>query len=932
MRKLWHKKWMSCCLLIGITLLAATTVSFPMYRNAAYNRLMQDYFDQYLAETGEWPAKATLTHSAFKDAGGAALSGVEAFLDGFHEQIGVKEKLMIHYYCLTAAPAGSLMRRDDLSEVQLRVAFMSDMENHINIIAGEDYSSESGIAEDGSVEALVSESCLVNCNLLVGETLEFARFKTPEGEPLRVRIMGVFEADDTEDQYWQLPPETLNNVCMIKENVYREYFTGAQAGNYNMTCTHYALWEYKDLLVENVGHLLSQMDDIMRNGEFGSFFTSVPYYQLLQSFQLEKLLIDTTLFLLQVPVWILLAAYLFMISTQMYDVERNEISVMKSRGSSGLQIFLLYLYQSVFLTLLGAAAGLPLGSVFARALGASGSFLEFQLTRHLNVVYTRETAVYAIVAMAGCILMIALPAIRHSKISIVNLKQQKASKKRSWWERCFLDLIFLGISIYGYRTCAQNQDVIAASSMAGVPMEPLMYLSSSLFILGAGLLLLRLQPLLVNLVYFVGKRFWRPASYISFLENRKNGRKQQFIMLFLILSISLGIYHATAARTILENARENASYLDGADLIVKENWRDNSSEIYDGEASELRYYEPNYDKYRNMANTVSYTRVIYDEGASLADGASSRQNITLMGIHTKQFGETTSLPAGLMEKTYHTYLNELAAQPRGVLVSSSFRDYLGYRQGDSITFYNGRGKQTQATIVDFVDYWPGFVTSQAVWNPNITVSVRPGYLVVANFATLTNQWGTTPYEVWIKMEDGKGTDAFVRWMDEEEVSLAKYVDREADLQDVLEDPLLQGTNGILTMGFLMTMILCATGYLIYWILSIRSRELVFGILRAEGMHRSEIYHILLNEQIFCGGFAVVTGTAVGILSSRMFVPILQAAYAANDQVLPMRLVTRGQDMLRLFGVIGGTLAVCLIVLVIMVRRLNVSKALKIGEE
>ena len=35
------------------------------------------------------------------------------------------------------------------------------------------------------------------------------------------------------------------------------------------------------------------------------------------------------------------------------------------------------------------------------------------------------------------------------------------------------------------------------------------------------------------------------------------------------------------------------------------------------------------------------------------------------------------------------------------------------------------------------------------------------------------------------------------------------------------DPLLQGFNGMLTLGFIITMFVCVIGFLIYWILSIK---------------------------------------------------------------------------------------------------------------
>ena len=134
------------------------------------------------------------------------------------------------------------------------------------------------------------------------------------------------------------------------------------------------------------------------------------------------------------------------------------------------------------------------------------------------------------------------------------------------------------------------------------------------------------------------------------------------------------------------------------------------------------------------------------------------------------------------------------------------------------------------------------------------------------------------------------------------------------------------------MGFLVTIILCAVGYLIYWIMSIRSREMLFGVLRACGMHKGELFQMLINEQIFSGVFSILAGIGIGKVASDMFDPIIQTAYAASNQVLPMRLITNPVDMIRLYGVVVAVMAVCLMVLIWLVFKLNVAKALKLGEE
>lgn len=365
--------------------------------------------------------------------------------------------------------------------------------------------------------------------------------------------------------------------------------------------------------------------------------------------------------------------------------------------------------------------------------------------------------------------------------------------------------------------------------------------------------------------------------------------------------------------------------------MIREVW--NSNAPVSGEAvGELRYYEPDYSKYAALTGADSYTRVIRDGQAYVPIQGAERQQVTLLGIHTREFGENTWLDRELLGRHYYEVLNQLAVEPTGVLASRNFQTQQGYKVGDTIRYYSGSKKEIRGKIVDFVDYWPGYEPTTVSLQAEGGVSTRDNFLLIANYATLQKTLGTVPYEVWISLKEERDPEELYRWIRDNDVHIARYVDREADLEKVVTDPLMQGTNGILTMGFIVTLILCAVGYLIYWVMSIRSREMMFGVLRASGMHKGEMFFMLINEQVFSGVFAILGGVGIGHLSSRMFVPMLQTAYAASNQVLPMALITRQSDMLRLYGVVAGVMALCLAVLIAIVFRMNVARALKLGEE
>lgn len=930
LQKLWHKKWMALCLLVGIILLIATAVSFPMYRSAAFDRMLRDEFEQSLADTGQWPGKLVWKVTSKAEEGGTLIQDTENLIAQIYDRFGVTEFNTITQFATGKLKSSSLMNREDLDEVFIKLAMLSQFSEHIEIIAGEMY-SEDGMTEDGSIEVIVSQECMVESNLLLGETLEFARLKYADEEPVRIKIVGVYNEVSGTDFYWQVSERERADACYMKEELFRELFTGDNSSLYTINCSFYTLFSYHDLRAVEISRLYDETEYFLEEPAYKKVVSGVEYLNLIDTFEGKKTRIEASLFILQIPVLVLLCAFLFMISGQMYDMERNEISVLKSRGSSGWQIFRLYLYQSVFLALAGAVFGLPLGTLFCRILGSAQNFLEFDIRRKLEITYGSDVAFYAIVAIVGSVLIMTLPAIKHSRISIVNLKQQKAMTKMAWWEKCFLDVICLAVGIYGYYNFSTNESVMLEKVLAGESLDPLLYFSSSVFIVGAGLLFVRLQPLLVKGIYLLGKRFWGPASYASFMENIKNGRKQQFIMLFLILTISLGMYHATVARTILQNALDNAAYLDGADVIIKELWELNPYYEYDESGTESQYIEPDYFKYGQLEAVKGYTKVLYD-AKGYASGSKGRVAATVMGIHTKEFGENTWMPEGLSEKHYYEYLNELAVEPKGVLVSRSFETVLDYKIGDTLNYFDVYGKKYTGKIVDFFDYWPGFEPTTTRLNTDGSVGIAENYMVVGHYGTMLQSWGGTPYEVWISTKEDAGYQEISQWIQDNDVSLRKYVNRQDTREAVLEDPLLQGTNGVLTMGFIVTMILCAVGYLIYWIMSIRSREMLFGVLRACGMHKGELFHMLINEQIFSGVFSVLAGLGIGKIASELFVPIMQIAYAASNQVLPMQLITDTTDMVRLYSVIVGTMAICLLVLIIIVFKLNVVKALKLGEE
>ena len=125
---------------------------------------------------------------------------------------------------------------------------------------------------------------------------------------------------------------------------------------------------------------------------------------------------------------------------------------------------------------------------------------------------------------------------------------------------------------------------------------------------------------------------------------------------------------------------------------------------------------------------------------------------------------------------------------------------------------------------------------------------------------------------------------------------------------------------------------CIIGFLIYWILSIKSRTLQFGILRAMGMKFREIIMMIVYEQLLVSGVAIFTAIFIGGVTSDLFVPLFQSIFDASQSVPPFAVIPERSDYLKLYAVIGVMLLTAFVVLGRLIKKIKISQALKLGED
>lgn len=933
LEKLMHKKWMAICLLIGNVLLISITASQYLYREASYKRMLIDEFNQ--AYDAQWPMtmRISMTTSRYLD----AVEMMEELAPDI-DSIPAKVCNQVTNVHLRNQMAYLVEEREELENLTIGVGYMTGLEDNVEIIAGRMYSDE---IVDGVMEVIINQEALDQLGVLLGEDIVIDPSRNRKGDkairPKYIRVVGVFRPVNGEIPYWNDVQKEFSHEAFMAQGVFEQEYLGDIASEEsgkligsvnNYIVTHDFFYDYTSISTSDIMVLKNTTNKLCNSEKYSNYIKKPDYMSVLETIRDKEKKINQTLFILQIPCLILLCAFIYMISDQMLRMEQNEISMLKSRGSSKLQIIGLYLMQSIVISGVAYIIAIPFAMLICAFLGSARAFLEFDLKYALSTNLSAGALGYALLALLVSIVVTVVPVIKYSNVTIVAAKRAKNATTKVSIVSWVADLIILGIAVYGYYSFSRNTENIREQVISGKGLDPFMYFCATLFILGMGLLFLKIWPYVIKLLYAIKKRRISSSGYVSFLSTMRSIGKQEFIMIFMILTVALGIFYVTIARTIVNNAKINILYLGGCDVVLEEKWKDNSAFVGSSDLSLVTYYEPDYGRFSKIEGVKAATPVIYDK-AKVMTGTKVVMTGDIMAIKTKEFGEMTSLDNELLPYSYHTYLNALANVTNGVLLSANAKTQYGYKIGDMI-YVEIKDRPVSLEVIGFVDYWPSYSPVTYSVSDLGKVNKENNFLMVANFSYIQKRIGITPYQVWMDYEDS--TQGFYDFVRDNEISVKSYVDTVTEYEEIKSDTLFQGTNGILSLSFIVIVSLCAVGYLIYWIMSIRSRELLFGILRAMGMNKQEIIHILANEQIFCGISSIFAGVGIGALTSIMFVPMIQNAYAATDQIMPLEIVCEAGDLVKLFAIIAIVMIVCMVILARIISTSNISSALKLGED
>lgn len=954
-RKMRMNKWLELSLLAGLVLSVALASSIPIYTEAVLQRMLIKDMENVQRTTGQYPGihytSAFMGATSYWDQGDYKPEEREQVVNGLDRYLrneaagsfgipvtGLVRDMATDFYTVTpfgeAAGAGSTNKQAEL-------AARTGLYEHIRLIDGRLPAKE---PNDGIYEALVVESSLRELNMVLGNVFVLGDGRS--SAPVKVKPVGVIGKKDDADPYWNKAFPNYSRTFFIDDGLFASDFL---SGNVLPAAT--AAWlfvfDYARLHLSDVHRFIRTSERVEEafGSRFGTYHSDAPAVPTLRTYLERESRLRTMLWSLYVPVMMMLAFYLYMVAHQMAERQKAEIAVLRSRGASRRQVLSGYVIESLLLGGIALAAGPPVGLLLTRLLGASNGFLEFVNRAALPASVSADAYRYAAGAVVCSVIMTLLPVWIATRASIVGYKQQSARRqRRSFWHRFCLDIVLVAVALYGLRMFTrQRGDLLkTAAGASGLSVDPLLFLAPALFILGAGLLALRLYPWAVRLLYRLGRKRWSPVLYSTLIQVGRSGTQYQIVMVFLIMTTAAGLYSASAARTLNRNIEETILYRNGADAVLRPEWvRDAPSAAAPGPpgtasaappaagTERVRYLEPPFQPYAQLPGVEHAAKVMVKSDASVTVGK-ERSAVRLLGIHTADFGRTAWMREGLLDHHFYDYLNVMAQDPKAVLISRSLADR-GIKPGDVIHIDWGGVDAKPFTVYGVIDYWPTFNPNPAPDPANPQKTVMP-MLVVGHLAYMQLAMAVEPYEIWVKWKPGADRQAFYDAIAERSAKLTSMTDTQEERILARNDPFQLAVNGVMTLGFLIAAAVSLFGFLLYWVLSLSGRVMQFGILRAMGLSFPRLLGMLAAEQALTSGAAVAIGGVVGSATSRLFVPFFQLSFRPSEQVPPFRVVFESGDSLRLYLIVTVMLMLGLLILGWLVSRINIHQAVKLGED
>ena len=935
LKRLLAQRLLSAATIIGLTAAAALILTIPIYAESVAFRILTE-------RLGEGPDRVNRPPFSFmfsyigswnEPVNWEDITGLDRFLrEQGGTQLGLNTTMLVRHLetqNFRLYPAGETNYRDESRSMDY-VSFgtTENIAAQVELVEGR-YPAPADPAANSVVEVMIHENFASEFGIQSGELYLGYNWRLDANDPMQVtqiRVAGIWRPRDETAAYWFYRPNVFEDILLVDEETYRNRLSPHSNAEINL-----AVWY---LVTDGSGVNTSRVDELIeRHNETekiadqylsGAYIQASPVEEL-RPYQRIVSVLTLTLTVFSIPIVILLFVFLMMLVGLVVDGRRNETAVLRSRGTSSFQVVGLTLVEGLIMGAAALVVGMLLAAAFTQLMGTTRSFMDFRWGERFIVSFPATIGATAALALLFTIVIRVLPTIGAARHTIISYKMDRSRLlRRPWWQRLGIDLLLLALIGYFYYQTVQQGGLIevqgGASSIDEAYDQPFVFLLPPLTIFALTLFALRLLPVILRVMAWLIQLTNSVGLLIVTRQLERSPGAYGLPLILLVTTISLGIYTASFARTIDRYLYEQQFYRVSADAAVRV-FSQSGGGFPGAAASEAPPAYMHISEFTSMPHIIDATRLgEYRATARLTSGSVDG---TFIGVDRAELGPVIFWRPDFAPIRLGYLMNALAERADAALASRSFVEERGLEIGDLLELdvrSGGEVFKINLQIAGMLDYFPR-------WQPQ-----DEGALFVGNLDYLFEQAQLElAHSVIARVSPEFSQREFTRTLMSRGAAAVSIREPFSRIEREQARPERQGLFGLLSIGFITSSLATMVGFLLYAVFSYQRRYVELGILRAIGLSQLSMMRSVAWEL----GLLILTGLAlgvgIGLLVSVLYIPFMQFVSSLEGVVPPYVVTMAWGEIAQIIALFAATFLVIMVILLVILRRMRIFQAVKLGE-
>ena len=460
-----------------------------------------------------------------------------------------------------------------------RPFFMTRFPEHSRLLEG-NWPEGQGLTGPEGVEmqAVVGERVANDMGYEVGDRVYVTPFRAAPQERITLEITGIVAPIDSGDEFWfgsssYFSLQTVGEVLVVPFYVSEHDFLQVLGNRFLTAVGDFGFNIFTDptvITAGQVGPVKESLEGLESdlNKSYPRTFVFSRLGLTLREFERDLALAKVPVYVFASLVVIVVLYFLVLITGILGRSQADELSLLRSRGGSAIQVSAVLLLADGMMAVAAVAVGPLIAWLIVRflLLPAFGDLGGGPIGIGLSADMYWLGAVGAVLALAVLSVSVAAKAR-------ANTGDPSSSRSRppevSFFHRYYLDILaVIAVVLVWWQFQERNGFLSQTLASRGLEVDPTLILGPVLGLLTAALLLMRVLPWAVKLVVwacFLGGPAW---SSFSLSRLARDPVIPTSLAVLLLLATALGVFGATFQSSLSSSQKDQASYRVGGELVV----------------------------------------------------------------------------------------------------------------------------------------------------------------------------------------------------------------------------------------------------------------------------------------------------------------------------------------------------------------------------